>query len=94
MFSTQSKKIISFVDRSLVRAYVAVMTANKRIVDKFDDFIVRYDAWFLVLLAVLLVIAFSIFAALAVWCVMYKGKRFSGRWEWGSWYTSVYTECR
>jgi hypothetical protein len=67
------------------------MTAVAR--KKIDASIVRYDAWFLVLLAVLLVLAFVIASALAIWCVMYQRKRFTGRWRWSQWGVSVWAEC-
>lgn len=60
---------------------------------KVDNAIVEYDGWFLVVLAILLCIAFTMFAAMAVWCVVYKGKRFTGNWKWGAYGTSAYIEC-
>lgn len=61
--------------------------------NKFDDAIVRCDAWFIVLLAVLLAIAFTLFAAIATWCVVYKGKHFTGNWEWHKWGVSLDVQC-
>ena len=60
---------------------------------KMDAALVRYDAWFVVLLAVLLVLATAIFAGLVIWCVVYKGKRFSGNWNWHTWGVSVDAQC-
>ncbi len=61
--------------------------------DKVDAAILRYDAWFLVLLAVLMALAFVVATALAIWCVVYQRKRFTGNWRWGTWGVSVWTEC-
>jgi hypothetical protein len=63
--------------------------AKKRI----DAAIMRYDAWFLVFLAVLLALAAAMLAAMAIWCVVYKGKRFTGNWNWSWWGVSVNIEC-
>ncbi|WP_025027079.1 hypothetical protein [Caldalkalibacillus mannanilyticus] len=55
---------------------------------------VRYDAWYVVLLAVLLTLAFTIYAALTIWCVVYKGGAFTGNWEWSLKGVSVRAECK
>lgn len=89
----QSQKLGSFVSDSLVRTHSAVIKVRQQVTDKFDSLLVRYDAWFLVLMAVLLAIAVVVATALAVWCLTYQGKRFTGRWEWGKWYVSVWAEC-
>lgn len=60
---------------------------------KVKEMIVSCDAWFLVLMAVLLGLAFTIYAGMAVWCVVYKGKKFTGNWKWGKWYVNMYVEC-
>lgn len=60
----------------------------------YDDQLVNYDgAWFVVLLAVLLTLAFTVLGALAVWCVTVKGKRFTGNWNWEKWGVSINVEC-
>lgn len=60
---------------------------------KLDGMIVRYDAWFLVLLAVLMVLAFALLAAMAIWCLAQGKGRFSGNWQWSQWGVSVIIEC-
>lgn len=90
---TQAQKIDDFVSSNLIRAQTTAVKAQEHVTDKFDSLLVRYDAWFLVLMAVLLAIAAVVATALAIWCVTYKGKRFTGRWEWGKWYVSVWAEC-
>jgi len=59
-----------------------------------DGMIVKYDAWFLVLLAVLLVLAFAITAALAIWCITNGKGSFSGSWRWNQNGLDVWVECR
>lgn len=65
--------------------------------DKFITMIknrtVQYDAWFVILLAVLLVLAFTIASALAIWCVVVKGGSFTGDWQWSKWGVSVKANC-
>ena len=56
--------------------------------------IVECDAWFLVFLAVLLALAFTIYAGLQIWCIVYKGKVFTGNWKWSTKGVSVKAECR
>lgn len=60
---------------------------------KVDDALVEYDGWFPVLLAVLLSLAFLMYAAMTIWCVVYKGKRFTGNWKWDLFGTSTFVEC-
>ena len=61
---------------------------------KIDEMIVRYDAWFLVFLAVLMVLAFAMLAAMAIWCMSQGKGRFTGNWSWSQWGVSVLIECR
>ena len=61
---------------------------------KFENFIVECNAWFLVLLAVLMVIAFTIYAGLQVWCIVYRRKTFTGRWHWNKHGVSVKASCK
>lgn len=56
--------------------------------------IVEYNAWFLILLAVLLSIAFTVYAGLQIWCVVYKGKTFTGKWNWSKNGIEVRAECK
>lgn len=76
-----------------VQPAAALRGTAQSLSDRFDRLLVRYDAWFLVLMAVLLTIAVVVASALAVWCLAYMGKRFTGRWEWGQRYVSVWAEC-
>ena len=79
----------SMVDRMAVSA----LNAPVRLKNEADELIVRYDAWFLVLLAVLLVAAFGFFAAMTIWCFQQGRFRFTGNWEWGAGYNRVFVEC-
>lgn len=69
-------------------------TAVERVRERLDSMIVRYDAWFLILLAVLLVLAFVVASALAIWCITNGKGRFSGNWRWDQNGVSVWAECR
>ncbi|WP_333887891.1 hypothetical protein [Clostridium sp.] len=61
---------------------------------KVDSTLVSCDAWFLVFLAVVLSLAFAVEAGLAVWCVVYKGKHFTGAWNWSLSGVSINVECK
>lgn len=70
------------------------VNAGIRIRARLDEMIVRYDAWFLVLLAVLLVLAFIYLVAMSIWCLTNAGgKRFSGNWEWSRTGISMWVQC-
>ncbi|WAH98783.1 hypothetical protein [Arthrobacter sp. MMS18-M83] len=73
-----------------LNATSAITTARTKI----DEMIVRYDGWFLVLLAVLMVLAFSLLAAMAIWCLTQGRGRFTGNWSWNQWGVSMFVECR
>lgn len=81
----------------LVAIQVAVMQCVRNSVasvkERFDNALVEYDAWFVVLMAVLLCLAFTITAGMAIWCVCYKGKRFSSDWSWKKWGVSLNVKC-
>lgn len=62
--------------------------------DSFETAIVECNAWFLVLLAVLMCLAFTIYAGLQIWCVVYKGKTFTGKWKWSKHGVEVKAECK
>lgn len=72
---------------------VAMKSALAVTKQKADNFLVECDGWFLVLMAVLLTIAVAVATALAVWCVVYQGKAFTGNWDWYKWGVSVKAEC-
>lgn len=73
---------------------LAATNAVGRIRARLDDMIVRYDAWFLVLLAVLLVLAFVYLTAMSIWCLTQAGgRKFSGNWEWSQAGISMWVEC-
>lgn len=61
---------------------------------RFDSAILRYDAWFLVFVAVILALGAAILAGMAIWCVVYQGKTFTGRWSFRNFGLSVYFECK
>ena len=65
-----------------------------RIVRSLDNALIKYDAWFLVLLAVIMVLALVIATGLAIWCTVYQGKKFSGSWKSAKSGVSVSTEVK
>ncbi|WP_092867010.1 hypothetical protein [Quadrisphaera sp. DSM 44207] len=60
---------------------------------KLDDALVRYDAWFLVFIAVIIGLGATLLAGMAVWCVVKQRKTFTGRWSYRNGGLSVYFEC-
>ena len=60
---------------------------------KANDKLNSCDGWFTIMLAVLLCLAFTIVSALAIWCVTYKGSKFTGNWSWKESGVSVLAEC-
>ncbi|MEV3938959.1 hypothetical protein AB0K52_23675 [Glycomyces sp. NPDC049804] len=60
--------------------------------ERFDNALVRYDAWFLVLVAVLLALGATILLGMAIWCVVNQKGRFSGSWHWANGWT-ISMEC-
>lgn len=66
----------------------------RKLLTLLDETLVKYDGWFLVFLAVLLGLAFTVFAGLAIWCLTTGHGRFSGNWSWSRWGVSVWAECR
>jgi hypothetical protein len=60
---------------------------------KIDNALVRYDAWFLVFVAVILALGATLLIGMGVWCVVYQGKRFTGNWSFRNWGIQVSLEC-
>lgn len=60
---------------------------------RFDAALVRYDAWFIVFVAVLLALGATLLAGMAVWCVVNQQGRFTGSWKWVNG-IQVSMECR
>lgn len=52
--------------------------------NRLDNSLVRYDAWFIVFVAVLLALGATLLAGMAVWCVVKRHGRFTGSWQWES----------
>ena len=61
---------------------------------RFDAALLRYDAWFLVFIAVVLAIGVGLLAGLAIWCLVNQGKNFTGAWRYENFGLSVAFECR
>jgi hypothetical protein len=60
--------------------------------DRFDNLLIRYDAWWLVFVAVLLALGATLLAGMAIWCVVNQKGRFTGHWRWENG-ISVAMEC-
>lgn len=58
------------------------------------DGLVEDHAWFVVLLAVLMTFAFTLFAAMASWCIFVKDRKFTGNWRWKKTGVSLNVECK
>jgi len=70
------------------------MLLKERLTQTLDRALLRLDAWWLVLLAVLLVFGALLLASMAAWCFFANGgRRFSGNWAWGVHGISIWLEC-
>ena len=83
----------SVSDTASERAYEMSMRAFGVARTKFDNALIRYDAWYLVFVAVILALGATLIIGMAIWCVVYKGKKFTGRWSLRNFGLSVYFEC-
>jgi len=80
-------------DAASARAYELSSRSLLAAKAQFNRALVRYDAWFLVFVAVILALGATLLIGMAIWCVIYKGKRFTGRWSFRNFGLSVYFEC-
>lgn len=84
---------------SALPAYISTSTAQmpSRLTDaiklRIENALVRSDAWFLVFVAVILGLGATLLIGMAIWCVVYQGKTFTGRWEFRNFGLYVYFEC-
>jgi predicted anti-sigma-YlaC factor YlaD len=60
---------------------------------KLDRALVRFDAWFLVVIAVILVLGATLLAGMAVYCIVKKGMSFTGNWQYKDFGLKVRLEC-
>lgn len=79
------------IQENVISAMTALHAGLKA---KLDNALVKYDAWFSVLLAILLAIAFTIAAAVSLWCVIYKRMSYGGQWKWSIIGYSVKILCK
>ena len=49
---------------------------------QFDRALLRYDAWYVVLVAVILALGATLLAGMAVWCVTNQHGEFTGHFKW------------
>lgn len=74
--------------------YVGSVRSAGAVKRRFDSALVRFDAWFLVFVAVILALGAALLAGLAIWCVVKQNKTFTGRWSFKNFGLKVYFECR
>lgn len=74
--------------------YVGSVRGVESVKQRFDRELVRFDAWFLVFVAVILALGAALLAGMAIWCVVKQGKTFTGRWSFRDFGLKVYFECR
>ncbi|MBC1417906.1 hypothetical protein [Listeria fleischmannii] len=86
--------IQSKVNDSLIGASFYLQGQKDKMINKIDKMLVSYDAWFLVLLAVIMTLALVIGTGLAIWCLVYKGKKFTGNWKWSTKAVSISVQCK
>jgi len=84
---------MTLVNRLPLLIALTVLSWKSDLTTMIEERKAQYNGWFVVLLAVLLTLAFTIASGLAVWCVVYKGGSFTGNWEWYKWGVSVKAEC-
>jgi hypothetical protein len=54
----------------------------------------QFNAWFVVLLAAILVFATASVAGLTIWCVVNQHGKFTGNWNWHIKGVSLDVECK
>lgn len=86
--------MLTLANKLIITKDTIIYNFQQKVDRNLKKLLVSCDAWFLVLLAVLLTLAFTINAGLAIWCVVYKGKKFTGIWKWAKTGTSVMAECK
>lgn len=68
-------------------------SVSERFEEALDRALVRYDAWFLVFVAVILGLGATLLAGMAVWCVVKQDKKFTGAWSFRNGGLKVNMEC-
>ncbi len=77
-----------------VALYLGSARGVESVKRRFDEALVRFDAWFLVFVAVILALGAALLAGMAIWCVVNQHKTFTGRWSFKNFGLKVYFECR
>ncbi|WP_199042036.1 hypothetical protein [Glycomyces salinus] len=85
--------IATLAAKPVVMAQNGTARAVESMKEKLDSALVRYDAWYVVLLAVILALGVTILAGLSIWCVVYKDRTFTGSWNWSWSGVSINVEC-
>lgn len=82
------------LNKGFLSTQYGVYRMKQKLNSDLDKALIKYDAWFLVLLAVIMCLALVLTSGLAIWCMVYRGKRFTGSWKWSLYGVSVYSECK
>ncbi|MGX2995802.1 hypothetical protein JNUCC64_16190 [Streptomyces sp. JNUCC 64] len=92
------ESIKSRFDRASVSMASYASTAPSRVAEsihtRIDKGLVRFDAWFLVFVAVILALGATLLIGMAIYCVTKQGgKSFSGAWSFKNFGLKVRFEC-
>ena len=74
--------------------YIGSARGASSVKRRFDQALVRFDAWFLVFVAVILALGAALLAGMAIWCVVKQHKTFTGNWSLRNFGLKVHFECR
>lgn len=85
--------VLTLNDTLSHEVYGLQLRAVNKLRNKLDDAIVRYDAWFLIFVAVILALGATLLAGMAIWCVVKQHKTFTGRWSFKNFGLKVYFQC-
>ncbi|MFE7860141.1 hypothetical protein [Streptomyces sp. NPDC057403] len=86
--------VSTLVPESVAHTHRITSRAVESVKTKIDRGLVRYDAWFLVFIAVILALGATLLAGMAVWCVVKEHKTFTGNWQYKDFGLKVYFECK
>lgn len=64
------------------------------VISSIENRELQFNAWFIVLAAVILALAATVSAGLAVWCVTNQHGRFTGNWNWSIKNFKISAECK
>lgn len=71
-------------------AQVTAQSMAQKLRNKLDQTTTKFQCVCSVLLIVIIALAVTIIAGIIIWCIVTKGKLFTGLWFWGLWRLSVW----